>query len=115
MSFPQYRIPVQRLKEEWAFRLRMERLRSRRAPQSRSRLTDNSEPWILNPSSVTELLEIARRVNQTVAKWSPPQDNSSKPKLPSASLDEVKQLFERFLDWEVCQIALTHPKQEVRD
>jgi hypothetical protein len=79
VAFPQYRIPVQRLKEEWAFRLRMERLWSRRAPQSPSRLADNSEPWIANPSSVAELLEIARRVNETVAKWSPPQDNSSKP------------------------------------
>jgi hypothetical protein len=35
--------------------------------------------------------------------------------LPAASLDEVRKLFERFLDWEVCQIALTHPTQEVRD
>jgi hypothetical protein len=35
--------------------------------------------------------------------------------LPSASLDEVRKLFERFLDWEVCQIALNHSEQEVRD
>lgn len=35
--------------------------------------------------------------------------------LPSASLDVVKKLFERFLDWEVCQMALNHPTQEVRD
>ncbi len=35
--------------------------------------------------------------------------------LPSASPDEVRKLFERFLDWEVCRFALTHPTQEVRD
>jgi len=35
--------------------------------------------------------------------------------LPSASLDEVRHLFDRFLDWEVCRIALTNPAQEVKD
>lgn len=35
--------------------------------------------------------------------------------LPSASLEEVKQLFGRFLDWEVCQVALAHPAREVRN
>ena len=35
--------------------------------------------------------------------------------LPSASLDEVRQLFDRFLDWQVCQIAMGNPSQEVRD
>ena len=39
---------------------------------------DNSEPWISNPSSVVEFWEIACKVNETVAKWAPPQDNSSK-------------------------------------
>lgn len=78
MAFPQYRIPIPRLKEEWAFRLRMERLRRKRPPAPPSKITDNSEPWIKNPSSVAEFLEIARRVNETVAKWAPPQVNSSK-------------------------------------
>lgn len=35
--------------------------------------------------------------------------------LPSASLDEVRQLFDRFLDWEVCRIALENPSQDVRN
>ncbi|MES2982390.1 MAG: hypothetical protein V4727_08760 [Verrucomicrobiota bacterium] len=35
--------------------------------------------------------------------------------LPSASLDEVKHLLERFMDWEVCKIALENPSQKVRD
>lgn len=78
MGFPQYRIPIPRLQEEWAFRLRMERLQRRHATGRTSRITDNSEPWIRNPSSVTELLEIARRINETVATWAPPQANSSK-------------------------------------
>jgi hypothetical protein len=78
VAFPQYRIPIQRLKEEWAFRLRMERLRRKRPPRTPSKITDNSEPWIKNPSSVAEFREIACKVNETVAKWGPPQDNSSK-------------------------------------
>jgi hypothetical protein len=78
VAFPQYRIPVERLKEEWAFRLRMERLRRMRPKLPPSTITDNSEPWIRNPSSVAELWEVACKVNETVAKWAPPQDNSSK-------------------------------------
>ncbi|MEI6176060.1 MAG: hypothetical protein WCS43_04140 [Verrucomicrobiota bacterium] len=35
--------------------------------------------------------------------------------LPSASLDEVRKLFDRFLDWEVCRIALENPSQDVRN
>lgn len=35
--------------------------------------------------------------------------------LPTASLDEVRRLFDRFLDWEVCRMALGNPAQEVRD
>jgi len=79
VAFPQYRIPISRLKEEWTFRLRMDRLRRKRPPIPLSKITDNSEPWIRNPSSVAEFREIARRVNETVATWSPPQDNSSLP------------------------------------
>lgn len=44
MAFPQYRIPVERLKEEWAFRKRMQRLRDRRPASQPSKITDNSEP-----------------------------------------------------------------------
>jgi len=79
VAFPQYRIPIPRLKEDWAFRLRMERLRRKRPPAPPSKITDNSEPWIRNPSSVAEFWEIACRVNETVTKWAPrPQDNSSR-------------------------------------
>jgi hypothetical protein len=35
--------------------------------------------------------------------------------LPSASFDEVKYLLERFMDWEVCKIALNNPSKQVRD
>ena len=76
MALPQYRIPISRLKEEWAFRLRMERLRNKRPAAPRSKITDNSEPWIKNPSSVAEFWEIACKVNQTVATWAPQQENS---------------------------------------
>jgi hypothetical protein len=35
--------------------------------------------------------------------------------LPSASLEEAKHLFDRFLDWEVCRMALDNPALEIRD
>ena len=35
--------------------------------------------------------------------------------LPSASLEEVRHLLDRFLDWEVCRMALDNPTQGVRD
>ena len=76
MVFPQYRIPVSRLNEEWAFLLRMERLRRGRQEKPHCRITDNSEPWIRNPASVAEFVEIAQRVNQTVETWSPQRENS---------------------------------------
>jgi hypothetical protein len=77
MAFPQYRIPIHRLQEEWAFRKRMERLRRRQAPSQTPRITDNSEPWVRNPASVAEFLEIASKVNHTVAKWGTRPQNSS--------------------------------------
>jgi len=77
VAFPQYRIPIARLKEEWAFRLRMERLHRKRPTVPPSKITDNSEPWIRTPSSVEEFWQIACKVNETVAKWAPQQDSSS--------------------------------------
>lgn len=35
--------------------------------------------------------------------------------LPTASLEEVRHLFDRFLDWEVCAMALENPSQDVKD
>jgi hypothetical protein len=35
--------------------------------------------------------------------------------LPGVSLEEAKHLLDRFLDWEVCRMALENPAREVRD
>jgi hypothetical protein len=35
--------------------------------------------------------------------------------LPSVSLEEARHLLDRFLDWEVCRMALQNPAQEVRE
>ena len=35
--------------------------------------------------------------------------------LPTASLAEVKELFDRYLDWEICDIALTNPDHSVKE
>jgi hypothetical protein len=57
----------------------MERLRRSRPKGRPSTITDNSEPWIKNPSSVAEYWEIACKINETVAKWGPKQQDSSEP------------------------------------
>ena len=67
----QYKIPIRRLQEEWAARIARKSRRSRRPSALGSRVADNSEPWIRNPTSVAEFLEVARKVNETVEKWSP--------------------------------------------
>jgi hypothetical protein len=54
VAFPQYRIPIERLKEEWARRIAWKHMRRRRSPVPPSKITDNSEPWIRNPSSVAD-------------------------------------------------------------
>jgi len=74
-----YRPSIRRLQEDWAFRLRMERLRKKLGPKPPTRITDNSEPWIQNPSSVAEYWEIARSVNALVEKWGPRPTSSSAP------------------------------------
>jgi hypothetical protein len=78
VPFPQYRIPIQRLKEDWSRRIARNVMRRRRQSTSPSNITDNSEPWIQNPSSVEEFWYIACKVNETVAKWAPQPENSSK-------------------------------------
>jgi len=77
MPLPQYRIPVERLKQEWAFRMRMQRLRKSRPHGPPSRITDNSEPWVRKDASITELIEASRKINETIAKWSPQPEHSS--------------------------------------
>lgn len=71
MPLPQYRIPIQRLQEDWALRKRMERLRGKRPPAPPSRIPDNSQPWSQRPDSVAELWEIACKINATVNTWAP--------------------------------------------
>lgn len=107
MAFPQYRIPVERLKEEWEFRKRMERLRRKHSSGTPSKIIDNSEPWIRNPSSVAELWEIACKVNETVRE-------RHRAELPTASLDEAKSMLGRYVDCEVCAAALENPSEDVR-
>lgn len=107
MAFPQYRIPVERLKEEYSRRIVHARMRRIRPPVPPSEITDNSEPWIRNPSSVAEFWEIACKVNETVRE-------RHRAELPTASLDEAKSMLGRYVDCEVCAAALENPSEDVR-
>jgi hypothetical protein len=56
----------------------MERLRRSRPKGRPSTITDNSEPWIKNPSSVAEYWEISEMIRERCEKWGPKPTTSSK-------------------------------------
>jgi hypothetical protein len=72
VPFPQYRIPVERLKEEWEQRVRMEQMGVKPIPKEPE---FNIQP-ITHPTSIKELWEHACRINEAVAQ-SMSQANSS--------------------------------------
>jgi hypothetical protein len=79
---PQIRPSIPRLQKEFservARRFNYRRYRERR-PDTPSKITDNSVPWVENPQSVDDLCEIAASVQKLMDQWGPQRVNSSKP------------------------------------
>lgn len=67
-----YRPSIRRLQEEWAQRLArqrmLERARQGRPPGPKT-ITDNSVPWLENPNSVADYIEISNRIRESEAAW----------------------------------------------
>jgi len=68
-----YRPSIQSLKEEYARRIAYSFMKKRReekyGPRTPSKITDNSEPWLENPNSVTDFLYISEQVRKSTETW----------------------------------------------
>lgn len=67
-----YRPSIRSLQEDFARRLALKRMRERARkgkPPLKKVIMDNSEPWMENPSSVADYLEIARLVDEHTRLW----------------------------------------------
>ncbi|MCH7226552.1 hypothetical protein [Haloferula sp. A504] len=64
-----YRPSILRLQQEWSMRIARDVMKRRRKPVPPSKITDNSVPWMENPSSVADYLEISRQVEESKRQW----------------------------------------------
>ncbi len=71
MPIKRYSPSLDSIKEEYAREVRKKLRESKHGVRPKSRIRDNSSPWIKHPRSVSELWEIAQNVQQLVNKWGP--------------------------------------------
>ncbi len=64
-----YRPSIHRLQEEFSRRIALNRFKAKVGQKKPSNITDNSEPWVRNPNSVGDYLEISRRVAESERLW----------------------------------------------
>ncbi len=69
MKLTQYHPSIRRLQLDFAARLARRKMLAARGPRPKSRITDNSEPWLENPDSVADYLEISSRVKSSETLW----------------------------------------------
>lgn len=67
----QYHPPIRRLQEDFARRLTLRKMLNARGPRREKPKfdMDNSEPWMKKPDSVSDLLEISRRIQESETLW----------------------------------------------
>lgn len=71
MPIKRYSPPLDRIKEEYARDVRRKLREQKHGARPKSKITDNSAPWIERPRSVAELWDIAQSVQQLANKWGP--------------------------------------------
>ncbi len=72
MKLTQYHPSIRRLQEDFAARVARNKYIAARGPRPpKSKITDNSEPWLKNPDSVADDWHIATKVNERVELWKP--------------------------------------------
>lgn len=70
VDLTKYHPPIRRLQEDFAARIARRKYMAARDPRPpKGKITDNSEPWLANPDSVSDYLEISSRVKQSEALW----------------------------------------------
>jgi hypothetical protein len=75
-----YRPSIRSLQEDFARRIALRRMKKRAekgaAPVAKA-IADNSEPWLPDPDSVSDFLEIARMADKHTRTWQSRLNNSS--------------------------------------
>ena len=70
VKLTQYHPPIRRLQEDFAARIARRKYIAARGPRPpKGKITDNSEPWLANPNSVSDDWYIACKVNERVSAW----------------------------------------------
>jgi hypothetical protein len=70
VNLTKYHPSIRRLQEDFARRIALRKFRATRgALAPKSNITDNSEPWLKNPDSITDYLEISKRIQESEALW----------------------------------------------
>jgi hypothetical protein len=67
-----YHPSIRRLQEDFAARVARRKYIAARGPRPpKGQITDNSEPWLKHPDSISDDWYIACKVSERVAKWTP--------------------------------------------
>ena len=70
VELTKYHPSIRRVQEDFAARIARRKYIAARGPRPpKGKITDNSEPWLANPNSVSDYLEISSRVKQSEALW----------------------------------------------
>ena len=70
MKLTEYHPPIRRLQEDFAARVARRKYLAARGPRPpKSQITDNSEPWLKNPDSISDYLEISSKVQESETLW----------------------------------------------
>jgi hypothetical protein len=70
VNLTKYHPSIRRLQEDFAARVaRRKYTAARGARPSKTKITDNSEPWLPNPDSLSDDWYIASKVNERVETW----------------------------------------------
>ena len=70
VELTKYHPSIRRLQEDFAARIARRKYIAARGPRPpKGKITDNSEPWLANPDSVSDYLEISSRVKQSETLW----------------------------------------------
>ena len=68
VELKKYHPPIRRLQEDYAARIARRKYIAARGPRPpKGKITDNSEPWLANPNSVSDYLEISSRDKESEA------------------------------------------------
>lgn len=78
VELTKYHPSIRRLQEDFAARIARRKYIAARGPRPpKGNITDNSEPWLANPDSISDDWYIACKVNERVNAWKHLQTISS--------------------------------------